>query len=78
MSTLAALGLGGVVLMFVFGLLLTSGSDVAANLPRYGGTTVDQLVEASRTNGTFGTGVGFAPAVFAFVTTVANAALYAE
>jgi amino acid transporter len=69
-STLAALGLGGVVLMFVFGLLLTSGSDVAANLPRYGGTTVDQLVEASRTNGTFGTGVGFAPAVFAFVAAI--------
>jgi APA family basic amino acid/polyamine antiporter len=69
-STLAALGLVGVVLMFVFGLLLTSESDVTANLPQYGGATVDQLVEASQTNGTFGTGVGFAPAVFSFVAAI--------
>jgi basic amino acid/polyamine antiporter, APA family len=69
-STLAALGLVGVVLMFVFGLLLTHGSDVTANLPKYGGTTAADLVKASKSNGTFGTGVSFAPATFSFIAAV--------
>ncbi|MBV9820477.1 MAG: APC family permease [Solirubrobacterales bacterium] len=69
-STLAVLGLVCVVLMFVFGLLLTSGSDVAANLPKYGGATVAELVKASHTNGTFGSGVSFAPLVFSFMLAV--------
>ena len=69
-STLAALGLCGVVLMFVFGLLLTHGSDLANNLPKYGGTTTADLVKASKDNGTFGTGVSFAPATFSFVAAI--------
>jgi amino acid transporter len=69
-STLAAMGLCGVVLMFVFGLLLTHGSDVTANLPKYGGTTTADLVKASKDNGVFGVGVSFAPATFSFIAAV--------
>jgi amino acid transporter len=69
-SSLAALGLCGVALMFVFGLLLTHGSDLANNLPGYGGTTTADLVKASKDNGTFGTGVSFAPATFSFVAAI--------
>ena len=47
-TALAAMGVAGFVLMFVFGLLATSGSDFQHNLPQYtGGVTGHQIGKAA-------------------------------
>jgi APA family basic amino acid/polyamine antiporter len=66
-STLAVLGLVGMVLMFVVGMLAITPENFAANLPTYApGFTVDSLVQAGKDNLVIGD-VTFDPAVFSFV-----------
>jgi amino acid transporter len=66
-STLAVLGLVGMVLMFVVGLVAITPENFAANLPGVAnGVTVDQLVKAGQDSGVIGD-VNFDPAVFSFV-----------
>jgi amino acid transporter len=66
-STLAVLGLVGMVLMFVVGLVAITPENFAANLPGVAnGVTVDQLAKAGQDSGVIGD-VNFDPAVFSFV-----------
>ncbi len=67
---LAILGLTSWILMFLFGLLLIDEDDIAANLPRFAGTTVDELATAARDIGVAGNGVSLAPSTLAFVLAV--------
>jgi amino acid transporter len=66
-TTLAALGLIGMVLMFVVGMLAITPENFAANLPNLaGGVTVDQLVKAGQDNAVIGP-FSLDPATFSFV-----------
>jgi basic amino acid/polyamine antiporter, APA family len=66
-STLAILGLIGMVLMFVVGLIAITPENFAANLPIYAnGATVDTLVKAGQDNGVIGD-FSLDPATFSFV-----------
>ena len=66
-TVLAAIGLVGMVLMFVVGMLTITPESFAANLPTYAnGTTVDALVKAGQDNAVIGD-VNLDPALFSFV-----------
>ena len=66
-STLAVLGLIGMLLMFVIGMIAITPENFAANLPGVaGGTTVDDLVAAGTKAGVIGD-FTLDPAVFSFV-----------
>jgi basic amino acid/polyamine antiporter, APA family len=66
-TTLAALGLVGMVLMFVVGMIAITPENFAANLPTYAnGVTVDQLVKAGQDNAVSGP-VSLDPSTFSFV-----------
>jgi amino acid transporter len=64
---LAALGLVGMVLMFVVGMIAITPENFAANLPTYAnGTTVAQLVDAGTKNAVVGD-FSLDPSTFSFV-----------
>ena len=64
---LAALGLIGMVLMFVVGMIAITPENFAANLPTYAnGTTVAQLVDAGNKNAVIGP-FSLDPSTFSFV-----------
>ncbi len=66
-STLAVLGLVGMVLMFVVGMLAITPENFAANLPGVAnGVTVDQLVKAGQDNAVIGD-FTLDPSLFSFV-----------
>ena len=66
-TTLAILGLVGMVLMFVIGLIAITPENFAANLPKYAnGATVEQLVQAGTDNAVIGD-FTLDPSVFSFV-----------
>jgi len=66
-STLAVLGLIGMLLMFVVGLIAITPENFATNLPLYAnGTTVDQLVKAGTDNLVIGD-FSLDPSTFSFV-----------
>ncbi|HEY1421079.1 MAG TPA: amino acid permease [Candidatus Dormibacteraeota bacterium] len=55
-------GIGGWILMAIFGLLTFDAGTFAANLPKYAnGVTVDQLTTAASTAGLTGTSFSFGP-----------------
>ena len=69
-STLAVLGLVGMVLMFVVGLIAITPENFAANLPQYAnGVTVDQLVTAGQASGVIGD-FSLDPSTFSFVAAI--------
>jgi len=66
-TTLAILGLVGMVLMFVIGLIAITPENFAANLPKYAnGATVESLVQAGTDNAVIGD-FTLDPSVFSFV-----------
>ena len=66
-TVLAAIGLVGMVVMFVVGMLAITPESFAANLPTFAnGTTVDALVKAGQDNAVIGD-VNLDPALFSFV-----------
>jgi APA family basic amino acid/polyamine antiporter len=66
-TTLAVLGLIGMLLMFVVGLVAITPENFATNLPKYAdGVTVDQLVKAGQDNAVIGP-VSLDPSTFSFV-----------
>jgi amino acid transporter len=66
-TTLAILGLVGMLLMFVVGLIAITPENFATNLPKYAnGVTVEQLVQAGQDNGVIGP-VSLDPSTFSFV-----------
>src|SRR5439155_2703248 len=59
---LTVIGIGGWILMAVFGLLTFDAGSFAANLPKYAdGVTVDQLAQAATTANLTGTSFSFGP-----------------
>jgi amino acid transporter len=66
-TTLAILGLVGMVTMFVVGLIAITPENFATNLPIYAnGATVDSLVQAGKDNGVIGD-FSLDPSTFSFV-----------
>lgn len=63
-TILAAMGVAGFVLMFVFGLLATSGSDFQHNLPKYTGGVTGAKIAASASGYLPGTTDNFLSDIF--------------